>query len=237
MTIPESVENLVGRKFGRLEVISYQGMNASHATKWLCRCDCGREKTVLRHSLLSGTTWRCGRNCPFDTGMVPGRTFGALTLVRKLTESASQEGERWLCRCECGNEYETTTRKLRRHVVTSCGCGANKRRESSVNDTRLGMLSDDPPSNNETGVRGVSLYAGDGKYHAAIRFRGVRYSIGTFERLEDARWARRECERLIWGPALKSNGEECPSQAECRQVVRDVRRRYQQRAVRMADRY
>lgn len=242
MDVPNGVENLIGNRYGRLTVIDYMGMNSSHATLWLCECDCGREKVVQRTSLLNGTTRRCGRNCPFDTGMMPGRSFGALTLLHRLNDSKTQSDELWLCECECGNRIEVTTRKLRRGVVTSCGCGRAKhaktgKRRGNVNDTTISELTDVPKANNTTGVRGVSKYA-DGRYHATITFRKRKYSLGSFARLDDAAAVRAECERLIFGPAIKSNGESFPSPAECNQIVSDVRQRYADAQMRrVADSY
>ena len=50
---------LTGRKFGMLTVLSY-----SHTTNgcayWLCRCECGNTKTVLAGNLTSGKTQSCG---------------------------------------------------------------------------------------------------------------------------------------------------------------------------------
>lgn len=243
MLPPDGVDDLDGRRFGRLVVIDYEDMNARHVSLWRCKCDCGREKVVQRGALLNGTTWRCGRNCPFDTGMVPGAGFGALTLMRVTRESATQTGETWLCRCECGNEVEVTTRDLRKRRVTSCGCGAGKLpriRESRgvANGTAMVELSDEPKSNNTTGVRGVSFYSDIGKYCATISFRRRKYSLGCYGRLEDARSVRMEAERLIWGPAVASNGESYPDHDECVEIVRDIRDRYARAEIRrLAERY
>jgi hypothetical protein len=240
---PENVDDLTGRRFGRLVVIDYDGMNSRHITLWRCKCDCSREKVVQRGALLNGTTWRCGRNCPFDTGMFPGATFGALMLLRIVRESTTQTDETWLCRCECGNEVEVTTRKLRRHVVTSCGCRSNARsmtrdKRGNVNDTTLDELTDAPKSNNTTGVRGVSFYGTIGKYHVTITFRRNVYHLGNYAQLEDAKSVRKEAERLIWGPAIESNGERYPDHGECLEIVRGIRDRYAKAEIRrLAEQY
>lgn len=49
-----------GNRYGRLEVLSYEGMTERSHTMWLCRCDCGGEKVVLATSLRSGYTASCG---------------------------------------------------------------------------------------------------------------------------------------------------------------------------------
>ena len=53
--------DITGRRFGRLVVISRSYPNGKdRATRWLCQCDCGKEKIILRGSLKSGSTKSCG---------------------------------------------------------------------------------------------------------------------------------------------------------------------------------
>lgn len=49
-----------GRRFGRLEVLSYAGSDNSDGALFRCRCDCGRECLVPGHSLKRGNTRSCG---------------------------------------------------------------------------------------------------------------------------------------------------------------------------------
>lgn len=52
--------NLVGRKFGRLTVLSFAGiLNKTHTT-WNCICDCGTQKVVRGPNLVKGLTKSCG---------------------------------------------------------------------------------------------------------------------------------------------------------------------------------
>ncbi len=50
-----ALRNLTGQRFGRLVVIYRQPPR-----KWLCHCDCGEEKFIRGHNLLSGATKSCG---------------------------------------------------------------------------------------------------------------------------------------------------------------------------------
>jgi hypothetical protein len=52
--------DLTGRKFERLTVLSYAGKSANKHSQWLCRCDCGKERTVLALNLKRGFTKSCG---------------------------------------------------------------------------------------------------------------------------------------------------------------------------------
>lgn len=61
-----ALKNLTGQRFGRLTALSMtekshvDSSGKSHGTRWLCRCDCGVEKTVLGASLTRGHTSSCG---------------------------------------------------------------------------------------------------------------------------------------------------------------------------------
>jgi hypothetical protein len=53
-----------GHRFGRLTIISQaatkQFAGGSRMSQWLCRCDCGKEKTIPWGDLRSGHTRSCG---------------------------------------------------------------------------------------------------------------------------------------------------------------------------------
>lgn len=55
------MENIIGKKFGRLTVICKNGTNPKiRCSTYLCKCECGNEKTVPRPSLRNGKTKSCG---------------------------------------------------------------------------------------------------------------------------------------------------------------------------------
>jgi hypothetical protein len=52
---------LIGKRFGYLEVIGYACLLAESKQKlYLCRCDCGNEKLIVASSLKAGRTKSCG---------------------------------------------------------------------------------------------------------------------------------------------------------------------------------
>lgn len=57
------LEDLSGKKFGRLEVLEFSHERRSPCGKikhyWKCRCDCGALKVIQGHSLRSGNTKSC----------------------------------------------------------------------------------------------------------------------------------------------------------------------------------
>ena len=54
------VINLIGQKFGRLDVIRQSGFDKWGHSLWLCRCVCGTEKVINQQCLRNGITKSCG---------------------------------------------------------------------------------------------------------------------------------------------------------------------------------
>jgi len=53
------LKDFVGKRFGKLTVISYEGKRAG-MHRWRCRCDCGNETVVGQTLLQTGKTKSCG---------------------------------------------------------------------------------------------------------------------------------------------------------------------------------
>ena len=56
----KSFKDLTGKRFGRLTVIRRVENDKQRNVKWLCLCDCGREKQIMSKSLTMGFTKSCG---------------------------------------------------------------------------------------------------------------------------------------------------------------------------------
>lgn len=52
--------DIAGKKFGRLTVIDYSGNDKSRKSRWLCKCECGKECIVDGYRLRTGKTKSCG---------------------------------------------------------------------------------------------------------------------------------------------------------------------------------
>lgn len=52
--------DLTGQVFGKITVLYREGYNKYGHIKWLCRCECGKEKLIAGHDLRNGTTKSCG---------------------------------------------------------------------------------------------------------------------------------------------------------------------------------
>ena len=78
----EKIRSMPGSKFGRLTVIKREPNYKSGATRWLCRCDCGKEIVTYGSFLRTGKTRSCGclalevrAKTPYIHGMVGSRLY------------------------------------------------------------------------------------------------------------------------------------------------------------------
>ena len=55
----ERREDLIGKVFGRLEVLRFHGIK-NQGAYWLCKCSCEKSKVILGKSLKAGLTTSCG---------------------------------------------------------------------------------------------------------------------------------------------------------------------------------
>lgn len=55
----EKIKNLIGQRFGYLEVIDFAGIK-DHRAIWHCKCDCGNEKDICGTLLINNKVKSCG---------------------------------------------------------------------------------------------------------------------------------------------------------------------------------
>jgi hypothetical protein len=117
--------DLTGQRFGRWTVLCRDESKRKYV-HWLCRCDCGTEKSVWNQSLKNGDSQSCGcykadrsRSNLFKD--ITGLVFGRLTVLRQVN-LGEKEKPKWLCRCTCGKEKILSGVSLRIGETRSCGC-------------------------------------------------------------------------------------------------------------------
>lgn len=103
---------LTGEQFGHLFVTGRRGF------RWLCLCDCGKEKLVWTGHLRAGNVTKCAANCPAPYNRIIGERYGRLT-VQSVTVSREAVA---LCVCECGRSKSVRVRSLQSGQTKSCGC-------------------------------------------------------------------------------------------------------------------
>ena len=113
-------------KFGKLTVKKDLGKTELYVgKKWLCLCDCGKEKELSSKYLLRGGEKSCGctieQSSRIDKVKI-GDKFGRLKVIEDLRLFKKNRGYKVICQCKCGNKKETYTFLLLNNKVKSCGC-------------------------------------------------------------------------------------------------------------------
>lgn len=195
-----NLEDLTGRRFGKLVVISKTDRRNHTDRYWLCRCDCGTEKEVLGRSLRQGATQSCGCSRYNDfTGMKRGKLTAILKTGRVINRSPE-----YLWRCECGNEILLPVSKVPKKGNRMCpeclrkqnGEGvkvAHKARaEASIDGvpakTLKGIKEGRLTALNTSGIRGV--WRNGERWSAGGLVNGKTMTLGTFDTKEEAKKAR-----------------------------------------------
>lgn len=111
---------LLGNRFGKLTVKS-EIINDSGQSKWLCKCDCGKEHAVLGWYLTGGTVKSCG--CLVFKSKQPGTRYGKWKLIEYVGN------EKWKCKCACGTVKIILTVSLNSGCSKSCGCSKSPKKE------------------------------------------------------------------------------------------------------------
>lgn len=127
--------DLIGQKFGRLEVIKRVENKNQGRARFLCRCDCGNLKEVDGAHLRRGDILSCGCYKREQTikynkeekiiDMI-GQRFGILEVISRAENIGEQPA--YICRCDCGHITNPIMgANLRRENGTrSCGCMNSK---------------------------------------------------------------------------------------------------------------
>jgi hypothetical protein len=121
---------MIGKRFGRLIVLSEAGRSKDRLILYLCKCDCGNEKIIKSRHLKSGESCSCGcyakdqRRKSLNTVTV-GQKYGLLEVV-SYVGSNGKKSSLWECVCECGNKIIQTTNHLTTGNTKSCGCISKK---------------------------------------------------------------------------------------------------------------
>ena len=144
-TIHAENELKSGQHFGRWTVLGQAAPAIHGERKYLCRCDCGMERSVMERSLRYGGSQSCGclrrdKAYQANTYDLLGQTFGDLRVVGK-SKKRTKMGAYWTCLCSCGYTCEATASELISGRKTHCGCKSSKNYAlSDITGRRFGRL-------------------------------------------------------------------------------------------------
>ena len=150
-------EDLTGRKFNSLTVVSYNKEVSvqKKGAHWNCKCDCGNEKVVWGSDLKRGKTKSCGCCNKEKSGEVvkkvkkqredlTGLRFGRLVVISYNEEVTKQKKRTyWNCKCDCGNEKVIRGSHLRSGDIVSCGCYNRDRVKEQWKDEEYRQMMSD----------------------------------------------------------------------------------------------
>ena len=123
-------EDLAGQRFGEWTVLyqdfSENNRTAKRGARWICRCSCGKQKSVLGYSLKAGRSLSCGHTQrDIKREDLTGQTFGHLKVIEFAGYETSEGGysrTKWRCKCSCRKTIEVLSKKLKSGEMISCGC-------------------------------------------------------------------------------------------------------------------
>lgn len=103
-------KDLTGQRFGKYTVVSHV-----LGQYWLCRCDCGIEKTLFSPNFTKSKSPMC-RDCSDKERIIDmtGQRFGKWTVLSLARPKF------WNCRCECGYEAVVSRGNLTTGGSTQC---------------------------------------------------------------------------------------------------------------------
>ena len=122
--------DLTGQRFGRLTVLKRDYEHQKGRTAyWLCKCDCGKLKSINGANLRKGQTKSCGciniERCKQMSNNhildLTGQRFGKLVCLEK-TSIKKHSNYIWKCKCDCGNITYVEASCLTKGDTKSCGC-------------------------------------------------------------------------------------------------------------------
>lgn len=131
--------DMSGQRIGKWTVLRMDDSKertAKIGTRWICRCDCGKEKSVSGYSLRNGTSLSCGCDSSNRIKDLTGQRFGCLFVLKQYDgEYDKKRGIKWVCRCDCGNEFVTLSGRLVSGQTKSCGCMySSKGKHADINE-------------------------------------------------------------------------------------------------------
>ena len=141
-----------------------------------------------------------------------GKKFGKLSVLAKTNNRADGGSVVWLCKCDCGNIVEISSKKLVNGLAVSCGCYQKERQKYSMKklhskqfkeNTNIDLIAKHKAnSNNKSGIRGVHWCSSKNKWIASLSFQKKTYSK-AFENKEDAIKYKKELEEKYFKPILE----------------------------------
>lgn len=122
-----NIEDLTGKRYGKLVVIKKHGKNKNNKTIWECYCNCTNTTYLLSGTLKAGLAKSCG--CSQGSGAteisknkiakIIGKKYNKLTILEYSHSTKYRAIIK--CSCDCGRECYKTATQVINGKVKSCG--------------------------------------------------------------------------------------------------------------------
>ena len=204
-------KDLTDQRFGKLVVKEEAGVDKRGSYQWLCKCDCGKIKTIRSDQLCSGHTQSCGclqKEKATTHGMSKMRAYVSWSAMLNRCNNHSCQAykhyggrgitvcERWL---KVENFIADMGERPKRITIERIDNDGNYEPGNCCWATYTIQLRNQRITpRNKTGVRGVSWIKERKRYRVDIMTHGKSSFIGNFKNLQQAIKARKEAELKYW---------------------------------------
>lgn len=132
-------KDLRGMTFGKLKILGFDKIDEKHHAVWKCKCECGKEISVMSSYLISGKKTMCDecKNLELPKLNLIGQKYGKLLVVEYAGKG--KYGSLWKCKCDCGNYYIARSGDIRHGNTSSCGC-VPKQKPKDISGKMIGYL-------------------------------------------------------------------------------------------------
>jgi hypothetical protein len=136
----KNIQSMIGRTFNSLIVLDYDPDSVKKVPNYICRCVCGKVRSVNGSELRRGRVKSCGcqKNHPIKD--MSGKVCGKWVVLNKYESQGKKRGVYWLCRCVCGSEHIVNGRSLRSGSSKSCGCSSHTERTLPKGESAFNAL-------------------------------------------------------------------------------------------------
>lgn len=111
---------MIGNKYNSWTIIGIKKNPYSGKTQYVCKCECGIEKSLFLHPLVSNKSKKC-RYCHFENlrkyKIKIGDKFGKWLVLKKIKISSQIKN---VCKCECNIESIISNIDLVKGKSTRC---------------------------------------------------------------------------------------------------------------------
>lgn len=226
------VEEMIGQHFGKWEVMESVGHIRAGEIGYRCRCACGNEGIIPRHTLIQGSSKSCG-HCiePWIEKMDGYYRYHCVTGTTFLFSPEDYDlisSRKWTMNLDGYAVTTDTQERLIRLIMNvkedeyvdhiSMDTTNNRRENLRICSWSDNNCNKVLQSNNISGYKGVSYHKASGKYMASLWKDKIHHYGGLHATLEEAACAYDDLAREYHGEFARLN---FPQEGErgCREAV------------------